>query len=132
MERQHGVEFEVCPVTGHNQHGHVDCVIRSLQASFNDSGLLTKRYTATTLQRLAKLIENNYNNLPLGYHYHKTAGKNTILKMICTNHLRMGRLKKRALDGPMRLLKNMRSNLRLFGRILMPGSRYGEMPMSRS
>ena len=30
------------------QHGHVDCVNRSLQASFNDSGLLTKRYTATT------------------------------------------------------------------------------------
>ena len=68
MERQHGVEFEVCPVAGHNQHGHVDCVIRSLQASFIDSGLLTKRYTATTLKRLAKLIENNYNNLPIGYH----------------------------------------------------------------
>ena len=101
MERQHGVEFEVCPVAGHNQHGHVDRFI-------------------------------NYNNLPLGYHYHKTAGKNTILKMICTNHLRMGRLKKRALDGPMRLLKNMRSNLRLLGRIMMPGSRSGEMPMSRS
>ena len=78
MERQHGVEFEVCPVAGHNQHGHVDHVIRSLQESFNDSGMLTKRYFATTLQRLAKLIENNFNNLPLGYHYHKTAGKNPI------------------------------------------------------
>ena len=83
MERKHGVEFEVCPVTGHKQHGHVDPVIRSLQESFNDSGMLTKRYTTTTLQRLAKLIENNYNNLPLGYHYHETAGKNTILKIIC-------------------------------------------------
>jgi hypothetical protein len=24
LERQHGVEFEVCPLAGHNQHGHVD------------------------------------------------------------------------------------------------------------
>ena len=49
--------------------------------------MLTKRYKATTLQMLAKLIENIYNNLPLGYHYHETAGKNPILKMICPNHL---------------------------------------------
>jgi hypothetical protein len=47
MERQHGVEFEVCL--------SLDRVIRSLQVSFIGSRLLTKRYTATTLQRLAKL-----------------------------------------------------------------------------
>ena len=69
LERKHGFEFEVCLVAGHNQHGHVDHVIHGVQESFNDSGLLTKRYTATTLQTLAKLIENNYNNPQLGYHY---------------------------------------------------------------
>ena len=59
-------------VSGHNQHGHVGRVINSVQESFNDCGLLTGRYTATTLQTLAKLVENNYNNLPLGYHHHET------------------------------------------------------------
>jgi hypothetical protein len=85
-------------------------VIRSVQESFNDSGLLTKRNTATTLQTLVKLIENN-NNLPLGYNYHKAPGKNPILKMIFPNHLQMGMLKKRALDGPMRLPKNKEEQL---------------------
>ena len=75
LERQNGIEFEVCPVAGHNQHGHVERVIRSVQESFNDYGLLTQRYNATTLQTLAKLVENNYNNLPLGYHRHETAGR---------------------------------------------------------
>ena len=83
LERQHGVDFKVCPVTGHD---HVERVIRSVQESFNDCGLLTKRYTATTLQTLAKLVENNYNNLPFGYHHHETAGKKPVLKMICLNH----------------------------------------------
>jgi hypothetical protein len=82
LERQNGVDFEVCPVLGHNQHGHVERIIHSVQESFNYCGLLTSRYTATTLQTLAKLVENNYNNLPLGYHHHETAGKNPMLKMI--------------------------------------------------
>ena len=86
-----------------------------MQESFNDSGLLTKRYTATTLQTLAKLIENNYNNLPLGYHYLETAGKNPLLKMIHPNHLRMGRLNNRALYGPMRFPKNREEQLEVFG-----------------
>jgi GTP cyclohydrolase FolE2 len=56
LERQRGVEFEVCPVAGHNQQGHVERVIHSEQKSFNDCGLLSKRYTATNLETLAKLI----------------------------------------------------------------------------
>jgi hypothetical protein len=93
----------------------VERVIRSVQESFQDSGLLKKRYHATGLQTLAKLIENSYNNLPLGYHYHETAGKGPLLKMICPNHLRMGRINKRALDGPMRLPKNREEQLKLIG-----------------
>ena len=59
LERQYLVDFEVCPVSGHNQHSHLERFIRSVQESFNDCGLLTKRYIATTLQTLAKLVENN-------------------------------------------------------------------------
>ena len=66
LKREHGNEFEECPLAGHNQHGHVERVIHSVQESFNNCGLLTKRYNATSLQTLAKLVENQCNNLPLG------------------------------------------------------------------
>ena len=39
LKRQLGIEYELCPVGGHNQHGHVERVIRSVQESFKDSGL---------------------------------------------------------------------------------------------
>jgi hypothetical protein len=117
LKREHGIEFEVCPVAGHNQHGHVERVIRSVQESFNDCGLLTKRYNATSLQTLAKLVENQYNNLPLGYHHHETAGGNPVLKMITPNHLRMGRMNKRVLDGPMRLPRNREEQLEVIAKM---------------
>ena len=74
LERQHGIDFGLCPVSGHNAHGHVERIIGSVQESFGDAGLGLKRYHATDLQTLAKLIENSYNSLPLGYHQHEKAG----------------------------------------------------------
>jgi hypothetical protein len=35
-----------------------------------------------TLETLVKMIENSYNNVPLGYHYHETEGKGKLLKLI--------------------------------------------------
>ena len=49
LEKKHGIEFEVCPVQGHNMHGQVERVIKSVQESFKDSGLLSERYHATTV-----------------------------------------------------------------------------------
>ena len=103
LERKYGVEFKVCPVQGHNVHGQVERVIRSVQESFTDSGLLNARYHATGLQTLCKIIENQYNNLPLGYHYGRDQDNGPLLKLICPNQLRVGRMNKRALDGPVRL-----------------------------
>ena len=106
LETKYGLDFEVCPVQGHNMHGQVERVIRSVQESFTDSGLLVKRYHSTGLQTLCKLIENQYNNLPLGYHFDRDCDNGPLLKMICPNQLRVGRINKRALDGPLRLPKN--------------------------
>ena len=58
LEKEHGVEFEVCPMQGHNAHGQVERVIRSVQESFTDSGLLTARYHATGLQTLCRHFAN--------------------------------------------------------------------------
>ena len=106
LETKYGLEFEVCPVQGHNMHGHVERVIRSIQESFEDAGLLKSRYHTTGLQTLCKLVENQYNNLPLGYRYGRDQDNGPLLKIITPNHLRVGRLNSRALDGPFRLPKN--------------------------
>jgi hypothetical protein len=111
LDRQHGIQFATCPVAGHNAHGHVERVIRSVQESLGDAGLGLKRFHATALQTLAKLVENSYNSLPLGYHQHERAGGTPVLKMITPNHLRMGRLNNRVLDGPMRLPRNREEQL---------------------
>ena len=37
---------------------------------------------ATGLQTLAKLVENQYNNLPLGYHYDRDENNYLFLKVI--------------------------------------------------
>ena len=103
VRRAYGIDFEICPVGGHNAHGQVERVIRSVQESFDEAGFQTRNYTATALQTLAKLVENQYNALPLGYHQHERAGGSPLLKLICPNHLRVGRINSRTLDGPMRL-----------------------------
>ena len=113
LERKYGMEFEVCPVQGHNMHGQVERVIKSVQESFVDSGLLAGRYHSTGLQTLCKIVENQYNNLPLGYHFGRDQDNGPLLKMICPNHIRVGRMNKRALDGPFRLPKNKMEMLKV-------------------
>ena len=103
LRSAYGIEFELCPVGDHNAHGQVERVVRSIQDSFDEAGFPTKRNTATALQTLAKLVENQYNSLPFGYHQHEQAGGTPLLKLICPNHLRVGRVNSRTLDGPMRL-----------------------------
>ena len=57
---------------GHNVHGHVERVIKSVQELLKDGGLKQQRLHATGLQTLLKLVENNYNSLPIGYSYDRS------------------------------------------------------------
>ena len=106
LHREKGIEFDVCPVTGHDKHGHVERVIRSVQEGFADSGMIQSIIHATGLQTICKLVENQYNNLPLGYHYARDDDNSALLKIITPNMLRVGRVNKRSLDGPIRLPKD--------------------------
>ena len=103
LQTEYGIEFEVCPVAGHNQHGHVERRIRTVQCSLEEAGLHSKRLHATGLQTLLKLIENQLNNLPLGFTYGRDQDNTSLLKMLTPNMLRVGRSNERALDGPMRM-----------------------------
>ena len=98
-----GIKFDVCSVGGHNEHGLVERVIRSLQQSMEESGLKHQKLTATGLQTLCKLAENDINNVPLGFKFSRDHDNNEVLKLITPNMLKLGRIITRALSCPLRL-----------------------------
>ena len=101
--REKGIQMEVCSVGGHNEHGLVERIIRSLQESLEESGLRNQRLTATGLQTLSKLIENDYNNLPAGFKYDRDQDNTEVLKILTPNMMRHGRINTRSLSGPLKL-----------------------------
>ena len=103
---QYGITFETCPVGGHEQHGLVERIIRSIQELLNDSGVGNMRIHATGWQTFCKLAENSYNNLPFGFSYDRSQDNTELLKILTPNMLRIGRLNNRALQGPIRLPVN--------------------------
>ena len=106
LHREKGISFSVCGVGGHDRHGHVERVIKSLQEGLEDSGLKREILHATGLQTLCKLVESQYNNLPLGFHYSRAADNTAALRILTPNMLRVGRVNKRSLDGPIQLPKS--------------------------
>ena len=103
LHTEYGIEFAVCPVSGHNQHGQVERKIRSIKDSLAEAGLDKMRLHATGFQTLCKLVENQLINLPIGYTYGRDQDNSSLLKMLTPNMLRVGRSNERALDGPMRM-----------------------------
>ena len=103
LHKEKGIIFDVCPVSGHNQHGQVERVIRSVQESLNDCGVKNLRLHATGLQTFLKLVENTYNNAPLGYSHGRDSDNGAILKTISPNMMRVGRNNDRSLEGNIRL-----------------------------
>ena len=100
---QYGISFSTAPVGGHDQHGLVERVIKSIQETFEDCGLSKRRIHATGWQTFCKLAENSYNNLPIGYSYSRYQDNTELLKILTPNMLRIGRINSRALQGPIRL-----------------------------
>ena len=97
------VSFAVCPVTGHNAHGLVERKIQSAQVALEASGAGKQRLHATGLQTLAKLIESDLNNMPLGLCYGRSETNTPLLKLLSPNMMRMGRINSRSPIGPFRL-----------------------------
>ena len=103
---QYGISFTTCPVGGHDQHGLVERVIKSIQETFDDYGLRNSRMHSTGWQTFCKLAENAYNNLPIGYSYSRYQDNTELLKILTPNMLRVGRINSRALQGPIKLPVN--------------------------
>ena len=125
LHTEYGLEFTVCPVSGHNQHGQVERKIRTVQDSLKECGLYTKRLHATGLQTLLKLIENQLNNLPIGYTYGRDQDNTPLLQMLTPNMLWVGRSNERALEGPMRMPTGVGDLLEEVEKYTVVGSKYG-------
>merc|ERR1711867_42158 len=103
VHKEKGIRFRTCPVSGHNYHGLVEVKIRTVQECLEGCDLSKLRLHATGLQTLLKLVENDMNNLPMGFSYARDADNSPLLKLIFPNMLRIGRMNTRSLDGPIRL-----------------------------
>ena len=100
---EYGASFKIVPVSGHNMNGLVERAIRTIQQSLEECGLKKFKLHATGLQTLCKLVENQFNNLPLGFKSSRDSDNSELFKIITPNLLRHGRNNSRSLEGPVRL-----------------------------
>ena len=94
---EYGIQFEVCLPQGHWEHGRVERRIRMLQETMEKCNLRGTRCHATGLQTIAKAIERQVNDIPLGLLEQPTRGGN-VLRILTPNMLRMN-TKNRAPKG---------------------------------
>ena len=66
LHAKRGIKFETCLPQQHNAHGRVERRIRMIQDSLDRSNLRNSRNTATGWQTIAKMVEREVNNIPLG------------------------------------------------------------------
>ena len=85
---EYGIHFEECLPQGHWEHGRVERRIRMLQETLDKSNLKGTRCHATGLQTIAKAIERQVNDVPLGLLEQPTRSGN-VLRILTPNMLRM-------------------------------------------
>ena len=115
--REFGIKFYTAPVGAHNYIGLVERKIRSVQQCLEKIELKNQKLHATGLQTLAKLVENQLNNLPLGYSFGRDSMNSPLLKLITPNMFRVGRLNSRALTGPVKLPRGPRDMMDKVGKL---------------
>ena len=98
LHREQGIYFETCLPQQHYKHGRIERRIRMIQESLNKSEIRGSRHTATDWQTIAKLIERQVNNIPLGYLYHQ-GNANPLLKVLTPGLLKIGTFSNRAPHG---------------------------------
>ena len=106
MQKERSIKFRTCCVSGHNFHCLVERRIKTLQECLEESGFANLKFHATGLQTTLKLIENDINNLPMGYSYGRDSDNTPLLRLIFPNMLKVGSMNWRYLTGPVKHPKN--------------------------
>ena len=92
------VEFEVCPVGGHNMHGRVERKIKEIKSSLEKS-ISNERLSILQWETVSSEIANGINNLPLAIGNVTTDFET--LDLITPNRLKLGRNNERSPVGSM-------------------------------
>ena len=109
LHLNHNVEFELCPVGGHNMHGKVERKIRCVKESLQKS-LQGERLSTIEWETLGAQISNSINDLPLALGNHTSDLEN--IDLITPNRLKMGRNNERSPIGPLFVTGNLLSFLK--------------------
>ena len=94
----HSVEFEVCPVGGHNMHGRVERKIKQVKESLEKT-LNNERLSVIEWETVGAEISNCINDLPVAFNNWSSDLEN--LDLITPNRLRLGRNNDRSPIGPL-------------------------------
>ena len=96
LKEEVGVEFDTCPVGGHNFHGKVERKIREIKKSLSKA-LDKKRLSILQWETLASTIANSINNLPLALVSNTSSIES--LDLLTPNRLKLGRNNERSPEG---------------------------------
>ena len=88
LHEENGIEFEVCPVGGHNVNGKVERKIREIKASL-EKNVHNERLSLIQWETVTAIIANCINNLPLAIGNETTGFES--MDLITPNRLRLGR-----------------------------------------
>ena len=114
ISKKSSIEFNTCPVGGHNFHGRVERKIREIRISIEKS-IHLERLSILQWETLAASIANSINNLPLAI---KNKGDFEIEDLITPNRLLLGRNNDRCPTEPLTVSddseKHIRANKKIF------------------
>ena len=114
LHRDVGVEFELCPVGGHNVNGKVERMIREIKKSLAKS-VSNERLSVLQWETVAAEVSNSINDLPLALG-NATSDFET-MDLITPNRLRLGRNNERSPVGSLCVTNNpsriLDSNIRI-------------------
>ena len=98
LSQNNQVEYQVCPVGGHNMHGKVERKIRSIKESLEKS-VINERLSILQWETIGSQIANSINDLPISLGSVVSDLEN--LDLITPNRLRLGRNNERSPVGSM-------------------------------
>ncbi|XP_066929622.1 uncharacterized protein [Clytia hemisphaerica] len=90
------LEFQTCPVGGHNMHGRVERKIKSVRNSL-DKNLQLHRLSIIQWETMASIISNSINNMPIAVNNIKSDVE--MADLITPNRLLLGRNNERSPTG---------------------------------
>ena len=96
LHEERGVDFDVCPVGGHNMNGRVERKIREIRNSLSKS-LMNDRLSIMQWETLSASISNTINNMPLALGNSRSTTE--ALDLLTPNRLKMGRNNERSPEG---------------------------------